>query len=124
MMYFFSNDTTALLMGFSLNSYTRMILLIFTRMHATLHYVGWLVSHFPLFVSPSVSNTIKFWTIQSVLRQRKNKARYTATLVACGWAGAVLEKVTRASGQELYAQKAQKRRKSKKGTDQPTDRPT
>ena len=53
-----------------------------------------------------------------------NKARYTATLVACGWAGAVLEKVTRASGQELYAQKAQKRRKSKKGTDRPTDQPT
>ena len=54
----------------------------------------------------------------------KNKAGYTATLVACGWTGAVLEKVTRASGQEPYAQKAQKRRKSKKGTDQPTDRPT
>ena len=35
---------------------------------------------------------------------KKNKAGYTATLVACGWAGAVLEKVTRASGQELYAQ--------------------
>ena len=32
----------------------------------------------------------------------KNKAGYTATLVACGWAGAVLEKVTRASGQEPY----------------------
>ena len=30
-----------------------------------------------------------------------NKAGYRATLVACGWAGAVLEKVTRASGQEL-----------------------
>ena len=27
-----------------------------------------------------------------------NKAGYTATVVACGWAGAVLEKVTRASG--------------------------
>ena len=27
-----------------------------------------------------------------------------AALVACGWAGAVLEKVTRASGQEPYAQ--------------------
>ena len=49
-----------------------------------------------------------------------NKAGYTATLVACGWAEAVLEKVTRASGQELYAQKAQKCRKSKKGTNQPT----
>ena len=53
-----------------------------------------------------------------------NKAEYTATLVACGWAGAVLEKVTRASGQEPYAQKAQKRRKSKKGTNRPTDGPT
>ena len=46
----------------------------------------------------------------------KNKAGYTASLVACGWAGAVLEKVTRASGQESYAQKAKKRQKSKKGT--------
>ena len=44
-----------------------------------------------------------------------NKAGYTATLVACGWAGAVLEKVTRASGQKPYAQKAKKRRKVKAG---------
>ena len=50
------------------------------------------------------------------------KAGYTATLVACGWAEAVLEKVTRASGREHYAQKAQKRRKSKKWTNRPTDR--
>ena len=41
-----------------------------------------------------------------------NKAGYMATLVACGWAGAVLEKVTGSSGQEPYAQKAQKRQKS------------
>ena len=33
----------------------------------------------------------------------KNKAGNTAVLVVCGWAGAVLEKVTRASGQEPYA---------------------
>ena len=46
------------------------------------------------------------------LRCKKNKAEYTAILVACGWAGAVLGKVTRSSGQEPYAQKAQKRRKS------------
>ena len=39
----------------------------------------------------------------------RNKAEYTATLVACGWAGAVLEKVTKAFGQEPYAQKTQKR---------------
>ena len=38
---------------------------------------------------------------------KENKAGYTATLIACGWAGAVLQKVTRASGQEPYAQKAQ-----------------
>ena len=45
-----------------------------------------------------------------------NKAGYTATEVACGWAGAVLEKVTRASGQLKNAEKV-------KG-DRPTIRPT
>ena len=30
----------------------------------------------------------------------KNKAGYTASIVACGWAGAVIEKVTGAFGQE------------------------
>ena len=59
----------------------------------------------------------------SLLKFLKNKAEYTATLVACGWAGAVLERVTRASGQEQYAQKAQKHRKSKEGTNRPTDGP-
>ena len=34
----------------------------------------------------------------------KNKAGYTATPVVCLWAGAVLERVTRAFGQELWAQ--------------------
>ena len=38
--------------------------------------------------------------------RKSNKAGYTATLVASGRAGAVLEKVTRVSGQEPYAQKA------------------
>ena len=38
----------------------------------------------------------------------KNKAGHTVTLVGCGWAGAVLEKVTGSSGQELYTQKAKK----------------
>ena len=53
-----------------------------------------------------------------------NKAGYTATLVACGWAGAVLG-VTGSSGQELYAQKAKIVKKVKRGpTNQPTDRPT
>ena len=51
------------------------------------------------------SASVLEYCVHSIL----NKARYTATLVACWWAGAVLEKVTRASGQEPYAQKAQKR---------------
>ena len=42
-----------------------------------------------------------------------NKAGYMATLVGWGWAGAVLKKVTRASGQEPYASKAKKRQKSR-----------
>ena len=47
-----------------------------------------------------------------------------ATLVVPGWAGAVLEKVTRVSGREPYAQKAQSAKKVKRGpTDQPTDQP-
>ena len=57
------------------------------------------------------------------ITMQRNKAGYTATLVPCGWAEPVLE-VTRASGQEPYTQKTQKRRKSKKGTNRPTDRPT
>ena len=37
---------------------------------------------------------------QKPKKQKNNKAGYTATLVACGCAGAVLEKVTKAYGQE------------------------
>ena len=43
---------------------------------------------------------VKFLMISWLLEKLDtfvNKAGYTATLVACGWAGAVLEKVTRAS---------------------------
>ena len=53
---------------------------------------------------------------ESFLIENQNKAGYMATLVAWGWAGAVLETVTRASWQEPYAKKAQKRLKSKKRT--------
>ena len=56
--------------------------------------------------------------------RKSNKARYMATLVAFGWAGAVLEKVTRASGQEPYAKKAKKCQRSKNGTNRPTNQPT
>ena len=62
--------------------------------------------------------------VKFTLKSIENKARYTASLVACGWAGTVQEKVTTASGQEPYTQKARKRQKSKKGTDQQTDGPT
>ena len=39
----------------------------------------------------------------------------------CEWAGAVMEKVTEAFGQEQLAQNAQKCQKSKMGTDLLTD---
>ena len=41
-----------------------------------------------------------------------NKAGYTATPVACGWAGAVIE-VTRSFGQEQSGQRLQKPKKNK-----------
>ena len=41
----------------------------------------------------------------------RNKAGYTATLVACGWVGAMIEKVTGAFGQEQWAQNAQRQKK-------------
>ena len=53
------------------------------------------------------SDHVNLACIQLLQKLNDNKAVYTATLVACRWAGAVLEKVTRASGQEPYAQKAQ-----------------
>ena len=54
-----------------------------------------------------------------------NKAGYTATPVACGWAEAVIE-VTRLFGQEQWSQKPQKPKKEKCDgrTDGPTDRQT
>ena len=58
---------------------------------------------------------------------KKNKAGYTATPVTCRWAGAVLEKVTRESGQELKnAEKVKGGPKKVKRelTDQPTNQRT
>ena len=37
---------------------------------------------------------------------RINKASYTATQVACGWAGAVFENTVKVFGQGLYLKKA------------------
>ena len=39
-------------------------------------------------------------SVRSTFEARRNKAGYTATPVACGWAGAVLEKVIGAFWQE------------------------
>ena len=38
------------------------------------------------------------------MKERNNKAGYTATPVACGWAGAIVE-VSEALGQAQYGQK-------------------
>ena len=83
------------------------------RYHPTLQQL-------PLLVKVVFSSLI----FSSCLGSKANKAGYTATLVACGRAGAVLEKVTGAFGQEQWAQNAQKRRNSKMGTVRPTDRLT
>ena len=45
-------------------------------------------------------------------RETENKAGYTATEVACGWAGAKF-KATPSFGQEQYGQRPQKPKKSK-----------
>ena len=54
-----------------------------------------------------------------------NKAGYTATEVACGWAGAIFE-VTRPFGQEQWGQRNKiiKKVKRDRPTDWPTDKPT
>ena len=59
------------------------------------------------------------------LRRVKNKAGYTATLVACGWAGAVMEKVTGELGRSSELKTLKNAKKVKWGpNDRPTDRPT
>ena len=61
------------------------------------------------------------WRSQKSAKNR-NKAGYTATSVACRWAGAIFE-VSGAFGQERYSQKTHKRWKSKVWrTDQRTDK--
>ena len=42
--------------------------------------------------------------IIDIIVLRENKAGYTATPVACGWAGAIIE-VSEAFGQEQYGKK-------------------
>ena len=55
------------------------------------------------------------------LKDLQNKARYTATEIACGWAGAIFE-VTRPFGQEHWGQRNKIIKKVK--CDRPTNRPT
>ena len=48
---------------------------------------------------------IESWTnFLKRCRLKDIKAGYKATLVACGWVGAVIEKLTGAFGQKLWAQ--------------------
>ena len=61
------------------------------------------VYHCPIIYTISGNRIIlgpKSFVSTELVVRRKNKAGYTATLVACGWAGAVIEKVTGAFGQE------------------------
>ena len=60
----------------------------------------------------------------SRFKAKPNKAGYTATLVACGWAGAVFEFLER-FGECSEAKDHKNIKKVKWGpTDQPTNRPT
>ena len=47
----------------------------------------------------TILNCIIKKNVETKISNRKNKAGYTATLVACGWAGAIIE-VSGAFGQE------------------------
>ena len=55
------------------------------------------------------SDHINFICIQLLQKLKDNKARYTATLVACGWAGAMLEKVIGHMGRSCMLKKLKKR---------------
>ena len=65
---------------------------------------------------------VKIFSCASTMVSELNKAGYTATEVACGWAGAIFE-VTRPFGQEQWGQK-NKIIKKRSVTDRPTDPPT
>ena len=58
-------------------------------------------SYFPVKLNRFDSFSGDLFKTGSLVSQLLNKAGYTATLVACGWAGAVMEKVTGVFGQEL-----------------------
>ena len=61
---------------------------------------------------------------KNILKLVRNKAGYTATLVVCGWAGAVFELLEHL-GKCSEAKDRKNIKKVKWGpTDQPTDRPT
>ena len=51
-------------------------------------------------LSSSITIKTMFRGLLLIEKRKGNKARYTATSVTCGWAWVVIEKVTRAFGQE------------------------
>ena len=73
------------------------------RGHFSHFYTSWAI-----FGYPGVPRAVEIGKILIVKESSRflvsysiiNKAGYTATLVACGWAGAVIEKVTGAFGQD------------------------
>ena len=58
---------------------------------------------------------------EQISDEQENKAGYTATTAACGWAGAVFE-VNKASRQEQLGQRPQKHEKYMWPTDGRTDK--
>ena len=77
-----------------------------------------------VFADDPIVRWVDWLTYRKEPRKRdwiSNKAGYTATQVACGWAGAMFE-VTRPFGQEQWGPKIKIIKKVK--CDRPTDRPT
>ena len=70
-------------------------------------------------------NTCREWNKPKRCLEKKNKAGYTTTLVACGWAGAVFE-LLKHLGKCNEAKDCKNIKKVKRGppTDRPTDLPT
>ena len=69
-------------------------------------FVGW--SHQNRRRRPFARNNLQ--AVKPSNQRKKNKAGYTATPVACGWAGAIFE-VTKAFGQKQYGHRVKKIKK-------------
>ena len=68
----------------------------------------WQINHTHLVHDAYANSPLLIFRSITSHTQRQLKARYTVTLFACGWAGAVIDKVTGAFRQEQWAQSAKK----------------